>query len=244
MAAPGLAEDRLALGEALVVQAQGRAALQITVQASIAGGSLNATMQLEPLLGAGAAQPQPPMPLPPRSTALPAGGMPLQVMAHVARRGDVRAALGDWISGPSAPAPIEGLQIVGDLPTGLSFECQVAITGETRWTDWTPTTQFSGTRGRAKALVGVRFRLGGTISKERMIEGEALFLGSSVMRKMGPEIEFRSFAGNDPLIGLRLNLKDAVRRPSQAVAASRNEPNGRAASGRVRIFRSADRVTA
>jgi hypothetical protein len=113
------------------------------------------------------------------------------------------------------------------------IQYQVMISGDSRWSDWLADGSFGGSRGRAKPLTGVRIRFVPASGNDVTLEGEALFLGSAIVSREGHEIEFRSAAGLDPLVGIRLRLKRA-----SPVAA--NRPGVVAAgapSGRVRVFK-------
>jgi hypothetical protein len=240
----------------MVVVADRPSTLQITVRSRGAGGSLQAKLQIEPLNHGSALQ----------NTALGDAGQPLQntmsatdrseelmLMAHVSRRGDVFQKPGDWIGGPDAPAPIEGIQFTGSLIDGLVLEQRVLIAGDTQWTSWRPGHEFSGTRGYARSLIGFHVRLTGPLASRHRFVAEALFLGTTVIRKSGANLEFRSSAGVDPLIGVKIKLESVTlqsrsERPSTAeTIMPRNTPSSlhheRTQSG-VRVFRaSRDRVS-
>ena len=157
-------------------------------------------------------------------------GVPLAMLAHLARVGDVTVGEGDWVGGPAAPAPVEGIAVRCSPNLG-ALDYQVMAVGEGRWSDWTSAGAFAGSRGRAKALVGVRLRLHAAV--DAVIEGEALFLGSVIVRKQGLDLEFRSSAGNDPLVGLRIG----IRKNLPATTLKPTGFDGKQGTGRVRVFR-------
>lgn len=232
---PGQAGGFLpAPGAGVVVLAQSIGSLQIVVRSRGPNGGTTASFQLEPLqdqsagLRGNVGQGQDPVQ--PRSNL--ADMKPkLSVMAHVALRGDVEAHDGEWIAGPSAPAPLEGLELRCGV-RDLEIEAQVLSAGE--WSQWRSAWSYMGSRGRAMPLSGVRIRLSGPAASQLSLEADALFLGSPVVAKRGPTVELVSFAGSDTLVGLRLGLRPAER---EAVVATNRGVSTK--TPRVRVFRAA-----
>ena len=238
LSSPGVVNGFLSgPGECAVIRAEKPARLTVRIKASAADGALDASFRVEPV--SGASQP------PGVADAAPdTRSSPYQLVAHVARRGDLAVAPGVWAAGPDAPAAIEGIGILGALPEGVEVEIQPLVaTRPPRWLDWAPPGGFVGTRGRALPLAGLRFRLSGARAGEFRISAEALFLGSSIMSRSGREIDFVSPGGNDPLVGLRFALlpemegtiKEGFVAPAPAlaeagVAERQKEP-------RIRVFR-------
>ena len=129
--------------------------------------------------------------------------------------------------------PIEGMQL--DFgPDGPAVEYQVCIAGE-GWTPWLSAGEFAGSRGRSRALTGLRLRL--TPDQDAVVDVEALFLGSPIMLRSGPSVELISASGVDPLIGLRVlppqPSKLAQGRAIQAASSSDSRPT--------RVFRASNR---
>ena len=129
------------------------------------------------------------------------------MICHVAKRGDVSVASGEWIGGPDAPAVIEGVRIewVGGDAADLEYQALIQGSGG-QWSRWVRAGQFAGTRARGLGLVGLRIRLTDTAQTGARLAGEAVFLGCQLIREEGRELEFTSYAGVDPLVGLRLQL--------------------------------------
>ena len=75
------------------------------------------------------------------------------------------------------------------------------------WSPWVRSGGFAGTRGRALGLIGLRVRLSGPDDIGGLLRGDAVFLGSPVISESGRELEFASYAGADPMVGLRLTLE-------------------------------------
>jgi len=257
IANPGSSDTCLAAGDLMVVVAERPSTLQITVRANGASGSLQAKLQIEPLNHVSGQQSSTFDSDAGRSIQRPMTAIPpsegLMLMAHVARRGDVFQKFGDWIGGPDAPAPIEGLQFTGSFIDGLLLEQRVLIAGEAQWTPWLSGREFAGTRGYARSLTGFHVRLTGPLASRYRLAAEALFLGTTVIRKSGANLEFRSSAGVDPLIGVKIKLEPVTHQSMPAGPASEESAmpksplsalnHERTRSG-VRVFRaSRDRVS-
>jgi len=216
-------------GDFAIVRAEQSGQLQVKIVAQEPGVPLEASLRMEPLVGgekmavAGAAN----------APVLDRGA--LTILAHVARRGDVEVALGAWIAGPDAPAPIEGLELRGALPEGLVVEFQPLLaTKPPRWMDWCGPGNFVGTRRRALPLCGLRMRLSGAASDHFEIAASALFLGSPATTRRGREIEFVSTAEVDPLVGLQIELVSAS---SGGPAANSAAVAERAPESKLKVFR-------
>ena len=262
-------------GDCVVIVAAAAGSLHVTVSTRSADGDLDANIRMETItssdpvapngLGAlqGAAPRKAPVaprrasatqksPIEPRRIAARLkrsedSHSEFAVAAHVARRGDLVVAPGEWVGGPSAPAPIEGLQINWAPPIGVALEYQVLVVGAGgRWSTWVFAGEFAGSRGRRLSLVGVRMRLGGEQADRYSLYGEALFLGAPIVSDKGRELEFLSRSGTDPLVGLRLELNEMASDGPDLVAETKAEARvaGRVGTndvrrgGRVRVFRS------
>lgn len=224
-------------GTALVVRAVASATLRLAVRASEPGGSLEARITLEAVsraVGSSApaadldgrapfgAEPIVPAPGAMASTAV-------QILGHLARRGDVRVGSGEWLGGPAAPLPIEGVAVAG-VPSSLGLEYQVRSgVRKVQWSPWVPAGSFAGSRGRAIPLLGIRFRLGSTGAELR---AEALFLGSPVVSRSGAEVELVGLSDRDPMVGLSLSLSDAELKYVGEISSVTRD-----AAARVRVFR-------
>ncbi len=258
--APGCAQGELsAPGCALVVVSNGAGTLDITIQPRETFGSLDAQFNLELLAtGERVAAPshapfarapwddEPHAADQPRTAAvrlLPAVGpeagaarssseptAEVDFIAHIARRGDVLIAGGDWAGGPSQPAPIEGVEL-RILNGDLDIETQFANGRDGRWSPWLGSGAFAGTRGQARPLTGLRFRLVGRAADRFAIHGEALFLGSPVVVQSGRSVDLVGPGGFDALVGLRLHVK--------AASTSSDDASILGKAPRVRVFRAA-----
>lgn len=229
---PGSAAGELnGVGELAVISAEVPGAIDVLIEESRSGGGIGCSLALDRLGGSAQAQPSQP------SVAMTAGPVPgsaraAHLIAHLSNRGDVALALGDWIGGPQAPTPIEGLSIPAALVDDEPFEYQVMSAGSDRWSGWLPAGSFAGSRGQARALRGIRLRL--TAAGSHVLRAEALFLGAPIDQKVGRDLEFMSSSPFDVMVGFRIELvRDAARDVAPvslaAVPASVN---------RLKVFRS------
>ena len=101
----------------------------------------------------------------------------LELLAHVARVGDIRVSAGQWIAGPESPAQIEGLAVKWrDRPRDLDLKYAVRVgRGTSTLMRANGDGSFVGTRGQARPLTEVRFELGGQAAKAHEFVIDALF---------------------------------------------------------------------
>ena len=205
-------------GACLVVRARKIATLNLTAQSPAGDGRLDAVLRLERL---GHAYPTDNAVVEKdTSEDAPAFG----VLAHLAHRGDVRVGAGEWVGGPDAPFPIEGLQIASTD----QIECQLKVgSPAAEWGAWVQAGGFVGTRRRALSVFGIRLRLGHAAAERSLLDVSALFLTKPVVRSTGPSFEATSTNMREPLVGLSLNLIDKLSAASDMHAKRR-----------VRVFRS------
>jgi hypothetical protein len=239
-------------GDSLVVRVHESARLEIGIRRSAPGGSLDASIQIDALGGkAPEAVPANARTIaePVRSAIVsefrePWAASPsksekavrpeLTFLAHVAMRGDVEGHEDQWVAGPKAPAPIEGLAVRSADPARFAVEMQVLIAGAKQWSDWTAAGGYAGTRGRGLPLLALRLRVSGAESAGVELVAEALFLGSTAVAKSGRQIEFASPTGSDPLVGFKLGVRTVERLP----IAQQSDGSWRDRGSRVRVFRS------
>ena len=154
--------------------------------------------------------------------------MPVAVLAHVSRRGDMLVEDGGWVCGPGLPLAIEGFELRLAQPlAGLDILSSAIVDLRGRKvTAPHPLGSFVGTRGRATPLLGVTFALSGPLADQYILRGEALFLGAAIVARAGRRITLAG-SGDEPLLGLRLSLE----RLPQAIAAPAHPPLERVAAG-------------
>lgn len=194
-------------GDYMLVHAKRSGAIDLTVSPSRANASLEAEVRLERIAAIEEPRKKVASHAPVRVAARdmePA----IEVLAHVSHRGDVLFAQGEWICGPDAPMPIEGIEIRWpNKPAGvsLSYEVAAGIRRRERSREL-QAGQFAGTRGEASPLVGIKLRLTGPNAARYELAADALFLGSQVDSRSGQEIFFAGSTGREPLVGLRLSI--------------------------------------
>lgn len=191
-------------GDAVVIRATREAPVTVQVAALSPGGSLDAHFVLEKLTqSSGVSQPvQAPQ-------GLASYGTEVSVLAHVSRRGDVTAEVGEWICGPQIPMQIEGLQLIWPGrpdDVDLLVSCTASNRGRRVYCPPASAGQFVGTRGKAAPIVSVSLMLAGAGAKRYHLSCEALFLGSQIQAQEGSGIEFSGPTGREPLVGLKLSL--------------------------------------
>jgi hypothetical protein len=180
----------------------------------------------------------------------------IEILAHVARRGDIVAQLGEWICGPDLPMSIEGLELIWrGRPSGLNISVSATqlVRGRRQQFPAGVAGSFVGSRGKAVPLAGIVLALNGSMADRFELECEALFLGAQIVRRKGAVVDLSGPTGLEPLVGLKVQLWPVVMAPRPtapmaervhyAGAAQQTvDPAGGAfpvagASGRVRIFR-------
>jgi hypothetical protein len=186
----------------------------------------------------------------------------LEILAHVAHRGDVTVKAGEWICGPQYPMAIEGLTLNWrGAPNGLEIVTTACVNarGRTKLPP-TPLGKFAGSRGKAAPVVALSFVLSGPLAARYILSCEALFLGAAIVSRAGSAVDLTGPTGHEPLVGLRLSLLPAVPQrltaaPQQPYEASHQAPfrqpvaapiteeqlpakmGAAGSAGRVRIFR-------
>ena len=219
-------------GDALVVQARQSARLSVQVRPSVPNGSVEADVSIERLGRFAERDDDPQRPEEPRDglnrTSV------LELLAHVARVGDIHVPAGQWIAGPESPAQIEGLAVKWrGRPLDLDLKYAVRVGGRTSTLmRANGDGSFVGTRGQARPLTEVRFELGGRAAKAHEFVIDALFQGARPVSAEGRSVSLSGPSGREALVGLRVGLVEVS---AQAELAVKKTDNG---SGRVRVFRS------
>ncbi len=198
-------------GDAVVLKARREGAVLITVVSTGARGRRQAHVGLEritnaprPAVGgmAHAAMPMAEAQLDDR----------LEIMAHVANRGDVTVKAGQWICGPQFPMAIEGLTLNWrGAPAGVDIVTTASLNDRGR-RQLAPCSSgtFVGSRGRAAPLVALSFALTGPMAARYILSCEALFLGAAIVSRSGTSVDLMGPTGHEPLVGLRLSIVPAV----------------------------------
>ena len=139
-----------------------------------------------------------------------------EAMAHVYGRGDVGAALGEWVGEPGGQRWIEGFAIAprdGVDPGDLEYQ---AVLGQGWLSPWAEGGQFCGSRGMSLPILGLRVRLRGAAAERFDAAVTASFLDGSTVGPVldGAVCESGSLA---PLEAFRVVLRPraAVARPGR-----------------------------
>jgi hypothetical protein len=244
-------------GDALVVQAKQRAQLSVQVRPSVPNGSTEADVSIERLGQQAEADQDEDIAtadedvatVETREESRSEQTNALEVLAHVARLGDVSALAGEWIAGPESPARIEGLALKWrDASPHPDLKYAVRAGGRNSALMWgNGSGSFVGTRGQARPLTEIRFELGGPAAENSELVIEALFQGATPMRAEGRNIRLTGPTGQEALLGLRVEVVEGTAQDEVSVvtsASSRREANRetKRAGGRVRVFRSTPQV--
>lgn len=212
-------------GQALVVRAMESGNVQVEISSAGSMASLDATLKFELLRGEGgspAMQPpqqgQPGMYIPPAAAAPTA--VNLQLLGHVARLGDITIGSDEWLGGPLAPARIEGFLIrwlgrPADVQLRYGATVAGSRPGEARLVDQ---DEFTGTRGRARPILGLMMELNGPGARNYNLNVEGLFLGAPSRRMTGQTINLTGPTGREPLVGLRVAIASQMAMPRPMAA--------------------------
>lgn len=235
-------------GDGLVVRASRDGFITVSVTPSHRNGSRDAELVLERVSTTM-------LQAVPDEAGRPAAGPvdAIEILAHVARRGDVLVRSGQWICGPDLPMAIEGIEIRWpDRPDGIDIMARATVNSRgLRTLADQPTGAFLGTRGRAAPITALSLTMTGPGAKDYLLRCDALFLGLPVMTASGTSCVLRGTTGLEPLVGLRLSVIAAVEHAmqktvglirSQAAEDTHATPPVAVAartekSNRVRIFR-------
>jgi hypothetical protein len=226
--------DLVSPGDCILVRAERPGALEVTVTASRAGGSLEAEVKLERIaLPKGDAEELQ------SQRGFRRGEPDVQILGHVARQGDVVSAQGEWMCGPDEPASIEGFELRWpNKPDGVELHYTVTIGSERRQRlEEKVSGQFAGTRGKSLPLVGLTMALSGRRAGDYELQADALFRGSPVIAKNGAELAFSGPTGREPLVGLRLFVVATRNDPENVRPLDRTGAVVMRQVGRVRVYR-------
>jgi len=161
-----------------------------------------------------------------------------RIRGHVASVGDVLVNSGEWLAGPSGPSRIEGFALEWpSKPSGLDIRYAVKTAKASAASGLAvPLGAFAGTRGRAMPIVSVNLELSGAQASALEFAAEAFFLGSAALRMTGKRVQVSGPTGREPLVGLKLGLRQVAKGEAIETEAQANSPSE--SSNRVRVFRS------
>lgn len=199
-------------GDGLVVRAARDSFINVGVTPSHRNGSCDAELVLERV--STSIRHAVPLAVPEdfsRRDAIPATDE-IEILAHVARRGDVLVQAGQWICGPQLPMAIEGLELRWkNRPQGVDIVSRATINARgLRTLAEQSIGSFLGTRGRAAPITALTLALVGPASEDFSLACDALFLGLPIISTTGKSCILSGTAGNEPLVGLRLSVVSAA----------------------------------
>jgi hypothetical protein len=219
----------------LVIRATTAGKLSVHVIPTHKGGSAAATVRIEPLNQGKAAALSAPKK---KQGTTPHNHGDIRILGHVTGIGDVTVSANEWIAGPSAPSRIEGISMEWPgKPSNLGIHYTVKTAKpQTTTGRKMGLGSFAGTRGKAMPIVGLTLELSGPESADFQFSGEAIFLGSPVVRMIGKRVVVSGPTGREPLVGLRLSVEKGTVAARAAKSVPTNKP--RQPESRVRVFRS------
>ncbi len=220
-------------GQALVIRAAGSGNVQVEIASTGHVSTLDVTLKFEPLRrdsGGPGGLMSAPQPARDRLAGI-------QIISHVARLGDVVAGLDQWLGGPSAPSRIEGFSIVWPgKPSDVNLSYAATVAGQQPGAArLVGAGEFTGTRGRARPILGLMAELSGQGAKNYQLTVEGLFLGAPARRSSGQTITLTGPTGREPLVGLRIGL--ASTHPNATTPGTNTQYAAGGEPGRVRVFR-------
>jgi len=225
----------------LVVRALAAGKLGLRVVPARAGGSIAATIKIEPLSQGKATTPRV------KSDIKVIGAKRgLHILGHVSGLGDVMVNANEWLAGPTRPLRIEGISI--DWP-GRPADLELRYAAKTAKPQVSSgqivgAGTFAGTRGKAIPIVALMLEISGPGAANFQLAVDAIFLGAPIRRIVGQRAVLSGPTGREPLVGLRVNLEslnrsDQPKTKSPVDKAPLAKPK-RPAS-RVRVFRSREK---
>ncbi len=108
--------------------------------------------------------------------AAPNSGVAPELVAHVARRGDVAVKLGDWVGERGSKNWIEGFGIAPREGIALADIEYQAVLGRGWLSPWIEGGKFCGSRGMALPVLGLRVRLRGAAADKYECRYSATFV--------------------------------------------------------------------
>lgn len=132
--------------------------------------------------------------------------VPCDVMAHVQRRGDVRASGSGWAGGPGEGNWIEAISITPLEQLSRKDIEYKALTVSGVESPWVPGGELCGSRGQGIALAGIAIRLTGAAAQRYDVAYEGTFVSGSRSLQGQNGKPLRSDRIGDPLEALRVMI--------------------------------------
>lgn len=129
--------------------------------------------------------------------------LPLRLLGHIERKGDVSVAQG-WLGDPQGTARMEGFMAewAQQAPTDLELYYGCAASGQNK-INMVPVGTFAGTRGKALPVNVVCFDLKGKNREQYKLIGQAVFAGAAPMTIQAGKV-LSGPNGNEPLVAFYL----------------------------------------
>jgi hypothetical protein len=164
----------------------GKASVLLTIY-KVAGARVAPELRVR-MIGPAAELPLPKPSIVPAPAAADSKSVPLTVIAHIERMGDVVGKSGEWVGKPGSGAAIEGFMIKpgGEL-RDEDIEYQ-AVLGPEWNTPWMRGGEFCGSRGMSLHFLGLRIRLIGRASKRFSCTYRASFVGRGALTSSREEV--------------------------------------------------------
>ncbi len=109
-----------------------------------------------------------------------------EVAAHIQRRGDIAARLGEWVGERNSKQWVEGFSLSPrgpDLaPEDIEYQ---AVLGRGWLSPWAEGSQYCGSRGMALPILGLRVRLRGKAETTHKVQITGTFIDGTVIGPVG-----------------------------------------------------------
>ncbi len=154
--------------------------------------------------------------------AVPAGAIPVDIMAHIQGRGDVGAKLGEWLGEQGSKRWIEGFAVAPTKDVAIADVEYQAVLGRGWLSPWAEGGQFCGSRGMALPVLGLRLRLKGAAAEAYDCSYSAAFVDGTVIGPIaaGEACESESLAPMEAmLIDIRPRGQPAIQPGDAGTAA-------------------------
>lgn len=134
------------------------------------------------------------------------GGEPPELVAHVARMGDVGVGVGDWVGIRGSKNWIEGFGVAPRDGVAVEDIEYQAVLGRGWLSPWVEGGKFCGSRGMALPLLGIRVRLRGAAAETHECTYVATFVDGT---EVGPVTDGESCEADSlaPLEAFKLELR-------------------------------------
>ena len=134
-----------------------------------------------------------------------ATGRRMDVLAHIAGKGDIGAPLGEWLGTPGSDTWIEGFAIAPTLDIVADDIEYQAVLGRDWKSPWVEGGQFCGSRGMALPVLGLCVRLRGTAAENFDLRYSAAFVDGTEVGPVGAGAPCES-EGLSPMVALKIEI--------------------------------------